>query len=64
MAIFPNNPQIIDTFATVYQGLGRYNEALEQFELCLKLKKEQGVSEDSIRETEEKIEELKKMMKS
>ena len=59
---FPNNPNIIDTLATVYQGLGRYDEAMEQFELCLKLKKVQGASEDSIHETEEKIEDLKKML--
>ena len=38
-------------------------DALEQFELCLKLKKERGDSEESIHETEEKIEELKKQMK-
>ena len=64
VAAFPNNPGIIDTLATVYQGLGRYNDAMEQFGLCLKLKKEQGASEDSIHETEEKIEELKMMMKN
>ena len=63
VAAFPNNSDIIDTLATVYQGLGRYDEALEQFELCLKLGKEQGDSEESIHETEEKIEELKKQMK-
>ena len=51
---FPDNPVIIDTLATVYQGLSRYDEALEQFELCLKFKKEQNASEGSIRETEEK----------
>ena len=59
----PNNPEIIDTLATVYQGLGRYDEAMEQFELCLKLKKEQEASEESIHETEEKIGELKALMK-
>lgn len=61
---FPGNPNIIDTLATVYQDLGRYNESLEQFELCLKLKKEQGATEESIHETEEKIEEMKKIMKN
>ena len=59
----PQNPGIIDTLATVYQGLSRYDEALVQFELCLKLKKEQGASEESIHETEENIEELKILMK-
>lgn len=59
----PDDSEIVDTLAMVYRGLGRYDEALEQFGLCLKLKKEQGASEDSIHETEEKIEELKKLMK-
>jgi tetratricopeptide (TPR) repeat protein len=60
----PQNPGIIDTLATVYQGLGRYNEALVQFELCLKLKKEQDATEESIHETEAKIAELKNLMKT
>lgn len=60
---FPQNPNIIDTLASVYQDLGRYDEALEQFELCLKLYKEQENSED-IHETEAKITELKELMKN
>ena len=60
---FPETPYIIDTLASVYQDLGRYDEALEQFELCLKLKKEQGATEKSIQETETKIAELKELMK-
>ena len=59
---FPNNPNIIDTLACVYQGLGRYDEALEQFELCLKLYKKQEKTEDDIRDTEEKIKMLKELM--
>ena len=59
----PQNPGIIDTLATVYQGLGRYNEAMEQFELCLKLQREQGATEESIQETEAKIAEIKELMK-
>ena len=59
---FPQNPNIIDTLAIVYQDLGRYDEAMEQFELCLKLCKEQEDSED-IHETEAKITELKELMK-
>jgi beta-glucosidase len=39
---YPGNSDIIDTLATVYQGLGQYDDALEQFNLCLKLQKEQG----------------------
>lgn len=60
---YPNDPNYIDTLATVYQGLGRYNEALEQFELCLKLKKEQIASEESIHETEKKIADIKLLIK-
>ena len=57
----PEDPDFTDTLATVYQDLGRYNEALEQFELCLKLYKEQEDSE-GIQETETKIAELKELM--
>ena len=60
---FPH-PNNIDTLATVYQGLGQYNEALEQFELCLKLRKEQNHTKDKIHETEVKIAELKELMKN
>ena len=56
-------PEIIETIATIYQDLGRYEDALEQFELCLKLYKEQKNSED-IQETESKIAELKELMKN
>ena len=59
---FPQNPDYIDTLASVYQDLGRYDKALEQFELCLKLKYEQNESDNSINETEEKIVELKKKL--
>ena len=62
VAAYPQNPNIIDTLATVYQGLGRYTEALEQFELCLKLYKEQENSE-GIQRIEAKIAELKKLVK-
>lgn len=61
-AAYPDNPGIIDTLATVYQGLGRYNEAMEQFELCLKLYKENEKSEQGIRSTEEKINKLKALI--
>jgi len=59
---FPENVYCIDTLASVYRGLGRYEEALNQLELCLKLMKEQNESEDIISKTEEKIKELKKRM--
>ena len=60
---FPQNPNIIDTLASVYQDLGRYDDALEQFELCLKLYKEQENSE-GINKTDTKIAELKELMKN
>lgn len=62
-ASFHDKPHIIDTLATVYQGLGRYNEAMEQFELCLKLYKEQENSE-GINRTKAKIARLKELMKN
>ena len=64
VAAFPETPYIIDTLATVYQDLGRYDEALVEFELCLKLKHEQNESDDSIHQTEEKITTLKELMKN
>lgn len=60
---FPTVPSHIDFLATVYQNLGRLDEAIEQFELCLKLKKEQGDTEESIQETETEIAQLKEFMK-
>ena len=59
---FPENPNIIDTLASVYQNLGRYNEAMDQFLLCLKLYKNIGNS-DGIKATKEKIATLKQLMK-
>ena len=59
-------PYFIDTLATTYQGLGRLEEALEQFELCLKLKIEQGSpqhTEESIHGSKLKVAQLKELMK-
>lgn len=64
IAACTDNPEIIDTVATIYQGLGRYDEALEQFELCLKSQRKHNVSEERIRKTEEKMAALKEQMKS
>ena len=64
VAVFPKTPYIIDTLASVYQDLCRYDEALEQFDLCLKLKHEQKESDDNIHETEDKIAALKELMKN
>ena len=66
VAACPLVPYFVDTLATAYQGLSRLEEALEQFELCLKLKIEQGSpqhTEESIQETETKIAQLKELMK-
>ena len=57
-----DNPDTIDTLATIYQGLGKYDEAMEQFKLCLKLYKIIGYSDD-INATKEKIAALKQLMK-
>ena len=62
IAASPDDPIVIDTLATVYEGLGRYEDALAQFEKCLKLLQEGG-KEEQIKETTEKIEALKEKMK-
>ncbi len=54
----PDNPNVIDTLATVYEDLNRYDEALEQFEICLKLYEEKG-NEKGKQRTIEKIKALK-----
>lgn len=55
------DPNELDTVATVYQGLGRYLEALEIFESCLEVYKDDS-DDDGINETEEKIKVLKELM--
>jgi hypothetical protein len=47
----------------VYEEAKDNKSALEQFELSLKLKQELNIDEESIHETEEKIAELKALMK-
>ena len=64
VAAFPENTNNIDTLACVYEDLGRNQEALNQFELCHKLLNEQNGPEERIKETEEKINALKELMKS
>ena len=54
----PDDPDYIELLAIIYQGHGRYDDALEQFELCLELKKEDD-DEESIRDIEDKISALK-----
>lgn len=64
VAAFPNSPACIDTLASVLEDLDRNQEALEQFELCLKLLKENKGTEERIKETEEKISVLKELIKA
>ncbi|QVJ81666.1 Tetratricopeptide (TPR) repeat [Prevotella sp. khp1] len=61
--VFPDDVNCIDTLATVYQGLGRHDEALAQFEHCLQLMREQAAPKYSIQEIKDKIASLKAMMK-
>ncbi len=60
---YPSKPHIIDTLASVLQDLKRFDDALEQFEHCLKLYKDQENSE-GINRTEAKIARLKELMKN
>ncbi len=65
--VFPTyskSHECIDTLASIYQGLGLNHLALEKYESCLKLKKEQNATEKSIQETEAKIAKLKELMKN
>ncbi len=64
VAAFPEDTNHIDTLACVYEDLGRNQEALEKFELCLRFLKEQKGQEERIKETKEKIAALKELMKS
>ncbi len=64
VAAYPNKSEIIDTLANIYQCLGRNKEALEQFELRLKLLKEQNGSPKVIRKIEEKIAALKESIEN
>ena len=57
----PKESYVVDTLATVYEGLGRYKEALEQFEKCLQMNEEKGPDNKKQR-TLEKIGALKKKM--
>lgn len=54
-AIYSEAPFVVDTLATVYQDLGRYDEAMNLFEQCLMLKQKQHDQEESMNETKEKI---------
>jgi tetratricopeptide (TPR) repeat protein len=61
LAVNPAQAYVVDTVATVYEGLGRYDEALEQFEKCLRMYEEKG-DENGKQRTADKIEALKEKM--
>ena len=61
--IYPEDYNIVDTLATIYQGLGNNDEAMTLFKRCLKLMQEQDAPLDSIQETEEKIATLEELIK-
>ena len=63
MEALSQEPEIIETLATIYQDLGRYEDALEQFKLCLRLCKDQLYDEYYETFVEAKIAELKELMK-
>lgn len=60
---FPDNPNVIDTMATVYGGLGQREDALMQFDKCLHIFREMN-NEEGIGETLEKIRALKGQVKA
>ncbi len=60
---FPNDMNVTDTLATVYEGLGRYEEALVLLEKFQHLYEEKG-DEKGIVKTIEKINALKEKMKA
>ena len=57
----PDDPNVVDTLATVYEDLGRCEEALEQFEKCLRMYEEKG-DDNGKQRTLEKIDALKKKL--
>lgn len=60
----PFDPDGIAMQASILQALGKYEEALKQFEYCLKLYKKLVDKEEEIQETEEKIAALKILLDS
>lgn len=55
---YPYDVDARTILATAYEHLGKYKEALAQHNLCLKLKREHGAPEQSIRETQTAIQRL------
>lgn len=56
---FPEDNVCHFCLASIYQALGRKEEALREFEFCLKLEEEQKTDDEIINETKDRIEELK-----
>ena len=56
---YPEDHFGIYYLASIFQALGRKEEALSQFELCLKLEEEQQTDDEMINETKDRIRELK-----
>ena len=59
---FPKVVNVVYTLATIYKGLGRYEDALSQFELCLQLEKEQNFDTMDIQDIQHEIEEIKHLV--
>lgn len=52
----------LNILAHIYQALGRYEDALRTFEECLSEKINEGASQESIKETQDKITEVKTLI--
>ena len=56
---FPEDNVCHFCLASIYQALGKIEEALREFEFCLKLEEEQQTDDEIINETKDRIRELK-----
>ena len=59
----PDDPDVVDTLAIIYENIGRYKDAMKQLEWCLQLYEDKG-NEAGKKETIKKINALKKEMKA
>ena len=58
----PDDANVAETLATVYQGLGRLAEALAEFRRCLELQESADADEADLAETRTKIAELEALI--
>lgn len=58
----PDDENVVDTLAVLYEDLGMYVQAIECFSRCLSLKKSHNESEESLAETKKKIEDIISLM--